>query len=144
MERRGRASMDAWAEPRTTGGRTCKDHVGEVGMAKLATEEEKGRNPRGTAGRGPRRWEGIRQRAGGDLSRSPTGAPDPAASRYAFLLDKALLICKRRGDTYDLKDFVNLHSFQVRDDSSGERDNKKVRLGGCNWGTSVLGVLNAA
>ncbi|DAA27904.1 TPA: proto-oncogene vav-like [Bos taurus] len=46
--------------------------------------------------------------------------------RYAFLLDKALLICKRRGDTYDLKDFVNLHSFQVRDDSSGERDNKKT------------------
>ncbi|XP_023602627.1 proto-oncogene vav [Myotis lucifugus] len=45
--------------------------------------------------------------------------------RYAFLLDKALLICKRRGDSYDLKDFVNLHSFQVRDDSSGERDNKK-------------------
>lgn len=52
--------------------------------------------------------------------------PDPAAPRYAFLLDKALLICKRRGDSYDLKDFVNLHSFQVRDDSSGERDNKKV------------------
>ncbi|KAI4541583.1 hypothetical protein MG293_008725 [Ovis ammon polii] len=45
--------------------------------------------------------------------------------RYAFLLDKALLICKRRGDSYDLKDFVNLHSFQIRDDSSGERDNKK-------------------
>ncbi|XP_040846680.1 proto-oncogene vav isoform X4 [Ochotona curzoniae] len=45
--------------------------------------------------------------------------------RYAFLLDKALLICKRRGDSYDLKDFVNLHSFQVRDDSSGERENKK-------------------
>uniref|UniRef100_A0A2I2YZH1 Vav guanine nucleotide exchange factor 1 n=1 Tax=Gorilla gorilla gorilla TaxID=9595 RepID=A0A2I2YZH1_GORGO len=45
--------------------------------------------------------------------------------RYAFLLDKALLICKRRGDSYDLKDFVNLHSFQVRDDSSGDRDNKK-------------------
>lgn len=48
------------------------------------------------------------------------------ACRYAFLLDKALLICKRRGDSYDLKASVNLHSFQVRDDSSGERDNKKV------------------
>ncbi|KAL4683685.1 hypothetical protein H8959_021379 [Pygathrix nigripes] len=48
--------------------------------------------------------------------------------RYAFLLDKALLICKRRGDSYDLKDFVNLHSFQIRDDSSGDRDNKKVGL----------------
>uniref|UniRef100_A0A8C0XAZ2 Proto-oncogene vav n=1 Tax=Castor canadensis TaxID=51338 RepID=A0A8C0XAZ2_CASCN len=45
--------------------------------------------------------------------------------RYAFLLDKALLICKRRGDSYDLKVSVNLHTFQVRDDSSGERDNKK-------------------
>nr|XP_034353699.1 proto-oncogene vav isoform X4 [Arvicanthis niloticus] len=45
--------------------------------------------------------------------------------RYAFLLDKALLICKRRGDSYDLKASVNLHSFQVRDDSSGDRDNKK-------------------
>lgn len=64
----------------------------------------------------------------GTIGRSQTEAPDPAAPRYAFLLDKALLICKRRGDSYDLKDFVNLHSFQVRDDSSGERDNKKVGL----------------
>lgn len=71
---------------------------------------------------------GIRQRAGGDCWRSQTEAPDPAVPRYAFLLDKALLICKRRGDSYDLKDFVNLHSFQVRDDSSGERDNKKVEF----------------
>nr|XP_021487503.1 proto-oncogene vav isoform X4 [Meriones unguiculatus] len=45
--------------------------------------------------------------------------------RYAFLLDKALLICKRRGDSYDLKASVNLYNFQVRDDSSGERDSKK-------------------
>ncbi|XP_025772194.1 proto-oncogene vav [Puma concolor] len=45
--------------------------------------------------------------------------------RYAFLLDKALLICKRRGDSYDLKNVVDLQSFQVRDDSSGERENKK-------------------
>uniref|UniRef100_A0A2K5Q1S1 Vav guanine nucleotide exchange factor 1 n=1 Tax=Cebus imitator TaxID=2715852 RepID=A0A2K5Q1S1_CEBIM len=51
--------------------------------------------------------------------------------RYAFLLDKALLICKCQGDFYDLKDFVNLHSFQVRDDSSGDRDNKK-------WGHMFL------
>lgn len=61
------------------------------------------------------------------------------ACRYAFLLDKALLICKRRGDSYDLKVSVNLHSFQVRDDSSGERDNKKVssvtrtRAGALTW-----------
>ncbi|XP_060108033.1 proto-oncogene vav isoform X1 [Heteronotia binoei] len=45
--------------------------------------------------------------------------------RYAFLLDKALLICKRKGDTFEMKKFVDLHSYQVRDDSSGEKDNKK-------------------
>lgn len=68
-------------------------------------------------------------------------SPDPG-SRYAFLLDKALLICKRRGDSYDLKDFVNLHNFQVRDDSSGERDNKKV--GFCSrTGVPVPGTVRA-
>lgn len=76
----------------------------------------------------PGRWKGAGGELAGPGGRSQTEAPDPATPRYAFLLDKALLICKRRGDSYDLKDFINLHSFQVRDDSSGERDNKKVGL----------------
>ncbi|MEE6484423.1 hypothetical protein FKM82_013864, partial [Ascaphus truei] len=45
--------------------------------------------------------------------------------RYAFLLDRALLICKKKGDTFDLKDFINLSNYQIRDDSSGDRENKK-------------------
>ncbi|XP_053310589.1 proto-oncogene vav [Spea bombifrons] len=45
--------------------------------------------------------------------------------RYAFLLDQALLICKKKGDMYELKEFVKLHTYQIRDDSSGERENKK-------------------
>jgi hypothetical protein len=80
------------------------------------------------------------------VGRSQTLAPDPEACRYAFLLDKALLICKRRGDSYDLKVSVNLHTFQVRDDSSGERDNKKVGLSTSTrnpaWGCP-LGLGNA-
>lgn len=78
----------------------------------------------------------MRAKAG----RSQTWAPDLEACRYAFLLDKALLICKRRGDSYDLKVSVNLHSFQVRDDSSGEKDNKKVGLCHKDLGTWVLGL----
>lgn len=94
---------------------------------------------------GPGRWRGSGGELMGDLGRSQAEAPDPAACRYAFLLDKALLICKRRGDSYDLKDFVNLHSFQVRDDSSGERDNKKVRpKRGAGDETPTLGMLRAA
>uniref|UniRef100_A0A8D0GX96 Vav guanine nucleotide exchange factor 1 n=1 Tax=Sphenodon punctatus TaxID=8508 RepID=A0A8D0GX96_SPHPU len=47
--------------------------------------------------------------------------------RYAFLLDKALLICKRKGDSYDMRNFINLPNFQIRDDSVAEKDNKKDR-----------------
>lgn len=117
--------MGVWVEPRPTGrgGEIRMDR--QEGTAKLATGEAKGRNPRWTAG-GDRRWRRSGREPVGTAVRSPTGVPDPAAGRYAFLLDKALLICKRRGDSYDLKDFVNLHSFQVRDDSSGDRENKKV------------------
>ncbi|XP_034290347.1 proto-oncogene vav [Pantherophis guttatus] len=45
--------------------------------------------------------------------------------RYGFLLDKALLICKRKGDSYEMKIFVDLCNYQIRDDSSSEKDNKK-------------------
>ncbi|XP_056412572.1 proto-oncogene vav isoform X2 [Hyla sarda] len=45
--------------------------------------------------------------------------------RYAFLFDQALLICKRKGDTYELKELIKLHNYQIRDDSCGDRDNKK-------------------
>uniref|UniRef100_A0A8C3TG83 Vav guanine nucleotide exchange factor 1 n=1 Tax=Chelydra serpentina TaxID=8475 RepID=A0A8C3TG83_CHESE len=45
--------------------------------------------------------------------------------RYAFLLDQALLICKRKGDSYEMRDFIDLHTYQIRDDSLGEKDNKK-------------------
>lgn len=49
--------------------------------------------------------------------------------RYAFLLDKALLICKRKGDSYEMKTLVLLSNYQVREDASAEKDNKKVILG---------------
>uniref|UniRef100_A0A8V5H1R8 Uncharacterized protein n=1 Tax=Melopsittacus undulatus TaxID=13146 RepID=A0A8V5H1R8_MELUD len=45
--------------------------------------------------------------------------------RYGFLLDKALILCKRRGDSYEAKAVVDLQSHQVRDGGSGARDSKK-------------------
>ncbi|XP_043940655.1 proto-oncogene vav [Protopterus annectens] len=45
--------------------------------------------------------------------------------RYAFLLDKAMLICKRKGDSFELRELLELSTFDVRDDPSGDRDNKK-------------------
>ncbi|XP_072776194.1 proto-oncogene vav [Taeniopygia guttata] len=45
--------------------------------------------------------------------------------RYGFLLDKALIICKRRGDSYETKDVVDLQSHQLHDGGLGPRDGKK-------------------
>lgn len=50
----------------------------------------------------------------------------PPVPRYGFLLDKALIICKRRGDSYEAKDIVDLQSHQLRDGDLGPRDGKKV------------------
>uniref|UniRef100_A0AAX7TX89 Osteoclast-stimulating factor 1 n=1 Tax=Astatotilapia calliptera TaxID=8154 RepID=A0AAX7TX89_ASTCA len=47
--------------------------------------------------------------------------------RYAFLFDKAVFICKKKsGETFELKEIIELHSYQIRDETTGEKDNKKV------------------
>lgn len=47
--------------------------------------------------------------------------------RYAFLFDKAVIICKRKsGETFELKEIIELNQFQILDESTGEKDNKKV------------------
>uniref|UniRef100_A0A6J0TG86 Proto-oncogene vav isoform X1 n=1 Tax=Pogona vitticeps TaxID=103695 RepID=A0A6J0TG86_9SAUR len=68
-----------------------------------------------------------------------TGDKRSKIDRYAFLLDKALLICKRKGDSYEMKTLVLLSDYQVRDDPSAEKDNKKwshmfvlIQLNGCS------------
>ncbi|KAI6061502.1 proto-oncogene vav [Aix galericulata] len=54
------------------------------------------------------------------------GATPVPVPRYGFLLDKALIICKRRGDSYEAKEVVDLQSHQLRDGGLGPRDGKKV------------------
>uniref|UniRef100_A0A3Q3WD22 Osteoclast-stimulating factor 1 n=1 Tax=Mola mola TaxID=94237 RepID=A0A3Q3WD22_MOLML len=46
--------------------------------------------------------------------------------RYAFLFDKAMFVCKKKsGETFELKEIIELQSYQIRDETSGEKDNKK-------------------
>ncbi|XP_046693328.1 proto-oncogene vav-like [Silurus meridionalis] len=46
--------------------------------------------------------------------------------RYAFLFDKALLVCKKRsGESMELKDLIELQHVQLRDEPSGDKENKK-------------------
>lgn len=49
--------------------------------------------------------------------------------RYAFLFDKAMFVCKKKGgETFELKDIIELQNYQIRDETTGEKDNKKVFL----------------
>ncbi|XP_022593885.1 proto-oncogene vav isoform X3 [Seriola dumerili] len=46
--------------------------------------------------------------------------------RYAFLFDKAMFVCKKKGgETFELKDIIELQHYQIRDETAGEKDNKK-------------------
>uniref|UniRef100_A0A672IH43 Osteoclast-stimulating factor 1 n=1 Tax=Salarias fasciatus TaxID=181472 RepID=A0A672IH43_SALFA len=46
--------------------------------------------------------------------------------RYAFLFDKAVFICKKKsGETFELKDIIELQHYQIRDETTGGKDNKK-------------------
>uniref|UniRef100_A0A8K9XHD4 Vav guanine nucleotide exchange factor 1 n=1 Tax=Oncorhynchus mykiss TaxID=8022 RepID=A0A8K9XHD4_ONCMY len=46
--------------------------------------------------------------------------------RYAFLFDKAMLVCKKKsGETMELKEIIDLQYYQLRDETTGEKDSKK-------------------
>uniref|UniRef100_A0A665TWK2 Osteoclast-stimulating factor 1 n=1 Tax=Echeneis naucrates TaxID=173247 RepID=A0A665TWK2_ECHNA len=46
--------------------------------------------------------------------------------RYAFLFDKAMFVCKKKGgENFELKEVIELQHYQIRDETAGEKDNKK-------------------
>uniref|UniRef100_A0A6Q2XAF6 Osteoclast-stimulating factor 1 n=1 Tax=Esox lucius TaxID=8010 RepID=A0A6Q2XAF6_ESOLU len=46
--------------------------------------------------------------------------------RYSFLFDKAMFVCKKKsGETMELKETIDLQNYQLRDETTSEKDNKK-------------------
>ncbi|KAJ8001427.1 hypothetical protein DPEC_G00169390 [Dallia pectoralis] len=46
--------------------------------------------------------------------------------RYSFLFDKAMFVCKKKsGETMELKEIIELQNYQLRDETTGEKDTKK-------------------
>ena len=50
--------------------------------------------------------------------------------RYIFLFDKVVIVCKRKGYSYELKEIIELQSYKMSDDLMNNRDMKKVRRHG--------------
>lgn len=46
--------------------------------------------------------------------------------RYIFLFDKVVIVCKRKGYCYELKEIIELQSYKMSDDPMNNRDMKKV------------------
>uniref|UniRef100_A0A8C6VRR6 Vav guanine nucleotide exchange factor 2 n=1 Tax=Nothobranchius furzeri TaxID=105023 RepID=A0A8C6VRR6_NOTFU len=49
--------------------------------------------------------------------------------RYIFLFDKVVIVCKRKGYNYELKEIIELQSYKMSDDPMNNRDMKKWSYG---------------
>ena len=47
-------------------------------------------------------------------------------NRHIFLFDVAVIVCKRRGDLYEMKDVIDLNYFKITNNPTTDRDSKKV------------------
>ncbi|XP_073797008.1 guanine nucleotide exchange factor VAV3 isoform X2 [Danio rerio] len=45
--------------------------------------------------------------------------------RHIFLFDSAVIVCKRRGDNYEMKEVIDLHSFKITNNPTSEKENRK-------------------
>uniref|UniRef100_A0A672Z1H0 Vav 3 guanine nucleotide exchange factor b n=1 Tax=Sphaeramia orbicularis TaxID=375764 RepID=A0A672Z1H0_9TELE len=45
--------------------------------------------------------------------------------RHIFLFDVAVIVCKRRGDNYEMKDILDLNFFKVTNNPTSDREGKK-------------------
>lgn len=53
-------------------------------------------------------------------------APGVPPARYLFLFDKVVIVCKRKGYSYELKEVIELLSHKMTDDPMHNKDIKKV------------------
>lgn len=46
--------------------------------------------------------------------------------RHIFLFDAAVIVCKRRGDNYEMKEVIDLHLFKITNNPTSEKETRKV------------------
>uniref|UniRef100_A0A8D0HKA6 DH domain-containing protein n=1 Tax=Sphenodon punctatus TaxID=8508 RepID=A0A8D0HKA6_SPHPU len=46
--------------------------------------------------------------------------------RHIFLFDLAVIVCKRRGDNYEMKDIIDLQKYKITNNPTTDKENKKV------------------
>uniref|UniRef100_W5MMP0 Vav 3 guanine nucleotide exchange factor b n=1 Tax=Lepisosteus oculatus TaxID=7918 RepID=W5MMP0_LEPOC len=49
--------------------------------------------------------------------------------RHIFLFDKAVIVCKRRGDNYEMKEIIDLHNYKITNNPTTDKENRKWSYG---------------
>ncbi|XP_054835996.1 guanine nucleotide exchange factor VAV3 isoform X1 [Eublepharis macularius] len=49
--------------------------------------------------------------------------------RHIFLFDLAVIVCKRRGDNYEMKDIIDLQEYKITNNPTTDKENKKWSYG---------------
>ncbi|XP_048353110.1 guanine nucleotide exchange factor VAV3 isoform X2 [Sphaerodactylus townsendi] len=49
--------------------------------------------------------------------------------RHIFLFDLAVIVCKRRGDNYEMKDIIDLQEYKIANNPTTDKENKKWSYG---------------
>ncbi|XP_062376631.1 guanine nucleotide exchange factor VAV3-like isoform X2 [Sardina pilchardus] len=49
--------------------------------------------------------------------------------RHIFLFDAAVIVCKRRGDNYEMKEVIDLYLFKITDNPTADKENRKWSYG---------------
>ncbi|XP_062847171.1 guanine nucleotide exchange factor VAV3 isoform X1 [Trichomycterus rosablanca] len=49
--------------------------------------------------------------------------------RHMFLFDAAVIVCKRRGDMYEMKEVIDLHNFKITNNPTSDKENRKWSYG---------------
>ncbi|XP_061568912.1 guanine nucleotide exchange factor VAV3 isoform X1 [Cololabis saira] len=49
--------------------------------------------------------------------------------RHIFLFDAAVIVCKRRGDNYEMKEVIDLHLFKITNNPTSDKESRKWSYG---------------
>lgn len=66
-----------------------------------------------------------------------------ALGRYLFLFDKVVIVCKRKGYNYELKEIIELFFHKMTDDPMNNKDIKKVGGPGISSAGELCGAVRA-
>lgn len=64
-----------------------------------------------------------------------------ALGRYLFLFDKVVIVCKRKGYNYELKEIIELFFHKMTDDPMNNKDIKKVSGPGISSAGELCGAV---